>query len=98
MGAVDVQQVDVAFDGAERVQRERPQVPDPLVDARGAQVLVEHVVVDGGGLFVTLDLLRSTIVARMRIDGEDVDALRRGGGEDHRRTAPERSDLDDLVA
>ncbi len=63
----------------------------------GAQVLVEHVVVDRRSLGIPLDLLRSTVVAGMRIDGEEVDPFRRGGSEDHRRTAAERSDLDDLV-
>ena len=97
VGAVDVEQVDVAVDLAERVVRERPHVTDPIVDARRSQVLVEHVVVDRRLVLEPVDLLRSTVVARMRVDGDDLDPVGRRRCQDHRRSAAKRPDLHDPV-
>ena len=94
MRAVHVEQVDLAGDRVQRVLRGQPHVAHPLRHARRRQVGQERLVVGlalGRG---AVDLPRPAVVARMRVDRDDLDAVGRGAGEHDRRAAPVGADLD----
>ena len=92
---VDVEHVDRAVDLAECGIRERPDVAHPIADAGAFEVGKERLVVVGGGGFESADLLRTAVVAGMRVDGDDVDTRRSRARQHDGRTALEATDLDD---
>src|SRR4051794_33399124 len=70
---------------------------DAVADPRLVEVGVEHLVVDRGLGLVPLELLGATVVTSVRVDGDDLDPGVGGHGEDGRRPASKRADLDDPV-
>ena len=95
---VDVEHVDRIADLGMRRLRERADVTDPIRDPGRGEVGVERLVVAGGLGLESDELLRTAIVAGVRIDGDHLDTVRRRRGEDDRRLAPEAADLDDPTA
>ena len=72
-------------------------MPDAVAHPRRHQVLLEDHAIGGRFVGVPVDLMRSTVVAGVRIDGHDRGTFRRGPGEDDRRLSAEAADLDDLA-
>ena len=77
---------------------ELAHVTHPVGDPGGGEVGVEHLVIVGGLGLEAADLLRAAVVAGMRIDRDDRDAVRRGAGQHDGAAPAEAADLDDLVA
>ena len=79
------------------VVAELAHVGDPVAHAGPLEVVEEHLGVDGRLVLEAVDLLRAAVVARVRVDGVDLDALGGGEADRHHRAAAEAADLDDAA-
>ena len=82
--SVDVQHVDWLHDLERGLLGGEPDVSDTVADAGLLEVGKERLVVSLTFVRAAADLLWTTVVASMRVNGDDLDTRRRGASEDDR--------------
>ena len=98
VGAVDVEHGDGALHLGVGLVAECTHVTHAVPHSGALEVGVEALVVAGGLGGEAVDLLRATVVARVRVDGHHRHSLGCSVGEHHRAAALEAADLHHLVA